>query len=730
MFTDDDPANAGQITYRSPKSNDPTDRLNIPQPKKGDVVSTNKLDDHANVNMFKRLMGHYSRELEIQSDNRIEMGIDEDFYDNEQWTDVDKQTLIDRGQSPFVFNVIATTINWVLGTEKRGRTDYKILPRRKEGSKSAEAKSKILKYLSDVNMSNFHVSRAFKDAIVVGIGWLEAGVQDEDDGEPIYDRYESWRNILADSLATEMDFSDGRYQFRTKWVDSDIAKSLFPKRKGVIERSSSNSYDYLRSLDGTGDELMDSAEEEFSNVPYSGVDGGVYIRDRVRLIEAWFRKPAVDHYVIGGDFHGEIYDPLSEGHRDDVILGRAQVLPKTRMRMHVAIMCDAGLLFMSKSPYRHNRFPFTPIWCYRRGRNGLPYGMVRGMRDPQSDINKRISKAQYILSSSKTIMDEGAVDDLDEFAEEVARPDAIIVKKPGKSLDINVDRDLAPAHLDLMSRSVQMIQQQSGVTDENLGRTTNATSGKAIIARQDQGSLSTASIFDNLRMARQLHGEKMLSLTEQFMRHQKEFRITNMRGNPDYITVNDGLPENDIVRTKADYIISEDDFNATIRQNQVAELMDLFNALAGTAPQIVLASIDLLVEMMDVPQREEIVKRIRQITGAEDPDADPNNPDPESQQRQEAKAKEQQFQERMAMAELADKEASAAEKQAKATKTGAEVNKIQAEISRILSEVAGANVETQVRALEAAASIMGGKALAGVADTVLQEAGYQSQQQP
>ncbi|MBW7057575.1 hypothetical protein KY389_12865 [Paracoccus bogoriensis] len=47
-----------------------------------------------------------------------------------------------------------------------------------------------------------------------------------------------------------------------------------------------------------------------------------------------------------------------------------------------------------------------------------------------------------------------------------------------------------------------------------------------------------------------------------------------------------------------------------------------------TAPQIVIQTLDLTVEALDVPKRDEIVKRIRQITGAADPDEDPNNPSP------------------------------------------------------------------------------------------------------
>lgn len=720
----DDPAKRGHITFGRTTRSDPVDRYDFGKPV-STQVRTNTLDNDKNLMLWRRLMGHYRRELERQADNRAEMATDEDFYDSIQWTAEDRQYLLDRNQQPLVYNVIATTVNWLLGTEKRGRTDYRILPRHKEGSKSAERKSQILKYLSDVNRSEFGVSKAFADATKVGVGWLESGVQDDDEGEPVYDRAESWRNILFDSMAQEDDLSDGRYQFRAKWVDMDIARAMFPDRRAILNLASRTSLDFTRSLDGDGDEAMDTAEEAWSESHIPGaLDDVVAERERVRLVEAWVRIPVEDRYMRGGQFTGEIFDPRSPGHQDEVMQGRAQVIRKVRMRMHVAIMCEAGLLFLAKSPYRHNQFPFTPIWCYRRGRDGLPYGIIRSMRDPQSDINKRASKALHILSTSKTIMDKGAVDDLDEFAEEVARPDAIIVKNPGKQLELNVDRELASAHLDLMSRSIQMIQSVGGITDENLGRTTNATSGKAIIARQDQGALATAGLFDNLRFARQIHGSKMLSLTEQFMSERKQFRITNMRGNPEFIDVNDGLPENDIVRTKADFIISEDDWNATMRQAQVEQLMEMMTGLGQVAPEVIMATLDLLVETMDVPQREELVKRIRQITGQEDPDADPENPDPETEARNAAKQEQADYAKRMAEAELADKEATAAEKRARADKIGAETGKVVAEIRKILANTAHENVETQVRALEAAAQIMGAQGLAGVADTVLEEAGF------
>ncbi|WP_296763719.1 hypothetical protein [Sediminimonas sp.] len=728
----DDPAYAGQmrITGRK-KPNDPVDRLDHAPAIDTQVVSKpSDLDGEYATGLWRKILGYYRIELQRQQENREEQSRDADFYDSIQWDAADKAVVEGRGQQALVFNVIATAINWLLGTEKRGRTDHRILPRKKDGAQAAESKTKIMKYMSDVNRAEFHVSQAFADAVKTGVGWLESGVQDDDEGEPLYERRESWRNMLWDSMAQELDLSDARYVFRTKWMDEDIAAKMFPKRTGVLETSTAVGYDLQQSMGHTGDEAMDSTEMAYEGSYLSDPENHIGVRNRIRMIEAWFRVPTEDHYLKGGQFAGELFDKKSRGHMEDVAMGNAEIITKVRMRVHVAIFTEQGLVHLSKSPYRHNRFPFTPIWCYRRDNDNMPYGIIRNMRDPQSDLNKRASKALHILSTSKTIMDEGAVSDLEEFREEAARPDAVIVKKRGLELTMDADRELAAGHLDLMSRSISMIQQISGITDESMGRTTNATSGKAIIARQDQGALATAGVFDALRFARQIHGEKKLSLIEQFVSDAKEFRVTNMRGNPEYLTVNDGTPENDIVKTKADFIISEDDFHASHRQAQVEQLMEFMTQFGATSPEIVMATLDLVVETMDVPMQEELVKRIRQITGAEDPDADPENPDPETQQRKKMQEIQQQMQMRGAEAELADKEATAAEKQAKAQKAQIEAEKLAAEISRILAETAGSNVDTQVRALEAAASIVrGAPGLAGVADTVLAESGYQDRAQ-
>lgn len=697
----------------------PEDRLQTgdshdkPQP-------VHKLDKEDTRRRFELLLSYYRQEGDRQSDNRIQQATDADFYDNIQWSEEDAKDVEDRGQKAIVYNVISQSVNWIIGSEKRGRTDFKILPRGKEDAKPAEAKTKYMKYLSDVNRTPFHRSRAFEDQVKVGIGWVESGCQEEDDGEPIYFRYESWRNMLWDSASTELDGSDMRYQFRSKWVDEDIALALFPDRTDKILSAVTTSGVFGLGALGDGDDVMDQAELERDNAGMLS-SGTMHRRRRLRLIEAWYRVPSMTKKLRGGAFNGEIYDENHPLHKAAVESGACRVVEKMMMRVRVAIMTVSGMLYDEWSPYRHNRFKFIPIWGYRRDRDGLPYGVIRGMRDIQEDINKRMSKALYILSNNKTIIEEGALSDemsIDDFADEVARPDAIIVMKNNKlgAIKMDVDRELAPAHLELASRNIQMIQQVGGVTDELLGRTTNAVSGVAVEKRQEQGSLATSKLFDNLRLAVQLHGEIELSLMEQYVTEEKQFRITNQRGTPEFITMNDGLPENDITRTKADFVISEADWRATMRQAALDQLLDM---LTKMPPEVAMVMLDLVVESMDVPNRDEIVKRIRAVNGQRDPDA--TEMTPEEQIAMQSKQMADQAQQAMFEADLAVK-------QADAQKKAADAKKSEAQIALTEAQTVQANMTGAQSAMAAATQVIQMPTIAKVADNLLQQGGWQGSQ--
>lgn len=671
------------------------------------------LDSTESVSTFNRLLEFHRQELDRQYDNRIQQAIDEDYYDHEQWTPEEKQALEDRGQAPLVYNVIAQSVNWVIGSEKRGRTDFRILPREESDTKAAETKTALLKYLSDVNKTPFDVSRAFEDTTKVGVGWLEDGAAEPDDGgEFVYSKYETWRNMLWDSASVEMDLSDARYLSRSKWLDEDILLALAPERADLIRRSTSSDAYGTDGIARDADEIMDSQEEYLDNGSFERTTNGTNDRRRVRTIEMWFRKPMRLMKIIAGEqkFVGELFDKENPQHKQKIMAGTIIAEERLVMRVHVAIMTTKGLIHLSESPYKHDRFPFTPIWGYRRGRDLMPYGLIRGIRDVQDDINKSASKALYILNSNKVIMDEGAVDDIEELREEVADPAGIIVKKKGKDLTLDVDRGLDQSHVMRMNQSMGMIQSVSGVTDELLGRETNAQSGVAVQSRQQQGMMSTAKLFDNLRYAKQLQGEIQLSLIEQYFTEEKTFRITNERGSGSWKTINDGLPDNDIVRSKADFVISQDEWRATMRRAQSEQLMAQMGQMDS---QVALVMLDLVIDSMDIPNREEMVKRIRSINGQRDPDATELTPE------EEAKMAEQQKQ-----AQIADElvKADLRDKHAKSSKTEAEAEKT-------IAQVADTKLQTEKTAIEAASAAIQTPQAIPIADKLLKSGGFISQEE-
>lgn len=693
----------GEVAFLdSARSQIERDRRNPAAPRPTHPLDTPEADE-----VFKRLLATFRYELERQARNRHEMATDEDFYDHIQWSLEEQAQLEERGQAPLVFNLIQTSINWILGTQRRAPQDYKILPRSSNGLQSAEEKTELLRHLRDTNHSNHHVSLAFADAVKAGVGWLEVGQGDPADGPRVFDGQESWRNMLWDSRSQKMDLSDARYVSRMKWLDMDIAAAMFPDRIGILEQSRESRL-LAAGVSDYGDDASD-AQELDDHGAFGGevTSGGAYMRDRIRCIEMWFKKPAAVPVLNGGQFKGEVFDEWSRGHWDELIEERATLAIRPREVIHVAVLTEFGLLDFRQSPYRHNKFPFTPVWGYRRARDGMPYGAIRGLRGPQKDLNKRASKALHHLSTVRVTVEEGAVDDIEELRDEAGRPDSVIVHKSGKQPPrIDTNTEVAQSHLSLMATDAQMIQSVGGVTDENLGRTTNATSGKAIMAKQDQGSLATSLFFDNLRYAAILHGEKQVVCVEQFYTDEDEIRVLDARGKPDWRKLNDPeRPESAIDRFKADFIIEEEDWRATTRQAQAGQLVELLQQMASTSPQLVMGVIDLVVESLDVPKRDEIVKRIRQVTGAADPDEDPANPSEETVARQQAAQAQAELEKRATEADIAEKEGKAAEAKAKA--------------HAVQLGLRGKSLEQLNEAIKAAVEIAGAPAIGAAVDQMM-----------
>ena len=594
-------------------------------------------------------------EASRQSANRAMMARSESFYDGNQYEFEDAQELRDRGQPVVVYNEVKPTIDWLIGTERKTRVDFLVVAddEGEEADNDASLKTKLLKYLDETNRASFERSYAAEDAFKAGIGWVEVGLRGDKNGVPIYIGAESWRNILWDSMATKRDLSDARYLFRIKVVDLDVAIALFPDKKDKLEACAQNGDDaeILRNWLGTGLiaglDAFSSQDDKLDYLTAKPVDM-FNTRERVLLLECWSREPF--HNKEPGPFG--IADPMT-------------------WRIMCSIMTEKDTLIESWSPFKHDRFPFIPYWAYRNKRTGLPYSPICQLMGPQEALNHRMSRSLYEASANQLLMEEDSfnpeVMDIDEIRRELDDPHGTAVFARGALAGNKVrDRDnnaSAQFQLNLAQYDLNAIRQMSGVTGENRGLDTNATSGKAVLAKQEQGSLITMELFDNLLFARQMEGEMALSLAEQFITQPMTVRTAGDSGRQEYTRINDPQPDgtylNDITQRQAHFTVGEQAWKQSFAEAAFEQLMQVMTQLASAAPQIVVNLLDVIFEMHpNLPRKQAILKRIRSVNGQAD-ESGKMTPEQQAEMQQKQQMAQAQFEAQMAQFQAQIREAQA-----------------------------------------------------------------------
>lgn len=703
-----------------------------PQP----AAKENPLDSDDKLTLWKRLQGWLWEEKDLQSDSRIQMAIDEDFYDHQQWRAEDLAAMRARFQAPLVFNRIFLAANWLYGTAMRTKTDWDVKPREKDDEATAPKKKKLMKFVSDVNHAPYERLMSFKESITAGLSWIDHGICGDPDRELLEVQHETWRNVWHDSRNRRLVLKDGRYVFRERTLDLDYSLATWPEREEQLRESAQaadqrdrmiDASDPLR-WDSSGNELqtgLGGTEDEASTGQRSGFGNALTtteaLRKRVRITECWYRVPV--RKVI---LKGQVYDGKTFDKNDPLMVQALQEKACTarisiKQEVRYALWCDKGLLAEGTTPFKHDQFPLVPVICYRRKRDGTFYGVVRGMRDAQEDYNKRASKALHLLSTRGVLFETGAFgDDADEEEEardELARPDFFLGYRAGKKVELKEGVQLADAHLDMMDRDGAHMEAASGVTNELMAIQTQAVSGVAIQKRQQQGQLTTTEPFEMFRLAQQMSGEITLSMIEQFYSEEKTFRITGERpdqhefesiNTPEYNpTKNAWEWKDDITKHKADFVISEIDYNESVRLAQYETTMQY---MAKLAPELSIKFLDLAIELSDVPNKQEWLKRIRKINGEPDPD---EGKTPEGQQ---AAAERQQKQaEQDAMAKRAQ-EAEVAKVEGEAAKAQGQAKLSQAQLADIITRAVK-------QAMEAAVMIVTTPGVTPAADVILDVAG-------
>lgn len=675
----------------------------------------------------------YEYEREAQAEGRALRARDERFYDGHQFSDEEKQVYAERNQKPRTYNEIKPAVDWIIGSERRARSDWNVLPRTQDDVEPAQLKTKLIKYIDDINKAKWQRSTAFEDCVKTGEGWTRISVEPNEDGELMIQlNYENWQNVLVDGQSVKADMSDSRYMWVSKIVDLETLQAWFPDKESELELDAGEYQELEDDLksDQTGDDGNDLYNNGYRargcgdnaiNVVRSGsmsITGGYYSSTRraVRVWEMWYRKTErVTLLANAGGLTGQIFDSNKQEHQAALKAG-AKKRETVREQMYMAIYTATTVLFHGKSIYKHNRYPFVRRLAFIDKTTKSPYGVVRQIVDPQSDLNQRRNYALYLMATRQVIAEEDAVDDKDEAIKEVAKVNGYIEVKKGRRFEIRDNQSLAGPHVQFAEMDSAYLKQISGVTSENRGMNSNAMSGIAIQSLQEQGTVITTPIIDNHQLAHQIEGEIVLSLCEQYINREMQFRVTSDIKNPgkkDFVVLNES-PETDITATQADFVISERDYRQTMRQALSEQLINVSAQITQATgnPMLAIAFVEMAVDLQDLPNKERLLSKIREATGL--PPIDEN--DDQKQAREEAQAQEQA--EQKAMQEQALK-LEIAKKESAINLDNSRANQYNREGEREKANARRAQAEAMVKYLEAAGVVVQNAELTAIADDLI-----------
>jgi hypothetical protein len=453
-----------------------------------------------------------------------------DFYDGRQWDEDERQRLKAGNRPVLTINQISKAIDNILGREAASRFSWKLLPREARDVVAADEMTRGLAYVADQVHVELAVSDGFASAVKGPMGIVEVAYEDRDPSkEPIVVREVNVEDFFYDPYSRRYDFSDARYVGRRKVVDLDVALANWPWAQDVLMMKSFTGEKALHERTLITDDYNNRARNTNSPLTpgYVGMMGvSQATRMRVELTEIWWKEQeSADVYMLP---NGTIWEWNPEDPRilQALAMRVGQRFIGVKDCFYYSVMCDQFILHADKSPYKHNKYPFVPFWC-KRDRVGRPYGMIEAMKDPQRELNTARSRFNESIRSRWLIYAKGQLSpqELAEGREMIQRPNFMWGVTNPNAVQMGNDKPDGEFWANLMETSRAEIDDVIGQNEVAYGDKSNERSGEAIKQRVLQQGQNHGRLWDNLRNARRMIGEMVLSLMIEFYPTQKLQRI-------------------------------------------------------------------------------------------------------------------------------------------------------------------------------------------------------------
>lgn len=636
-----------------------------------------------------RTLEHFLEDLRWEPTWRTDADRDCDYYDSNQLDPETIHKLEEKGLGPLIRNIIKPTIDAVLGLEERTRTDWKVVSDYDDEQDVAEALSVKLVEAERETRADNAISDAHAGQVKAGFAAVEVSRSSNPFCYPYRVEPIHRRELYWDPRSRKPDWSDARFVMRKRWFDTDVAAAYFPAHSQLIRFAAENWVGWeevARISDFDTTSLVRSLEQERST-SISEMEWRDSARGRVCIYEVWYRVYHRGWILKLPRGRTVEFNQANPQHLAIVTAGVVEPVEAVYDKLRCAYF--VGPHRVADFGSKRRRFPYIPFWGYREDLTGVPYGLIRSMVSVQDEINARLAKMMWLLSSRRTTIDADApaveFNTHSDLTREIARADAYIVLNPNRrnlngALQVDENQQLADAQHRAMLDAVNAMPMVSGIYAPLMGNVSQATAASAIKQLIDQGTTTLAELNGNYMTARRAVGEALLELVrEDNADISEEVTVdTGVTKRQVYINRRAKDPgtgaeivENSVSNASVKVQLADVPNSPSYRQQQFTLLTEVAKSLSPDAQQIM---VPFIIEASDLPKRREIAKLLREKMGIALDDKSPEG----------QAAKERAEKQAMAEAEqLAKKfDAELDEMQAKAAKLWAETDKIRTDISR------------------------------------------------
>lgn len=595
----------------------------------------------------------WANEIRFQPTWRVEADKASEYYAGNQLDPGLAAELQQKGMGPLVTNLIAPTVNILLGTEAKTRSDWRVIADSDDYQEVAEAQSAKLFEAEREARADRACSDAYAAQIVSGIGWVEVARNSNPFEYPYRVQAIHRREMFWDWRAKKPDLSDAKYVIRKRWYDIDEVVSFFPESADVI-RAAGTGWPALWLERAKEDITLMHAFDTERRLSMEDWEWRNFNNRTVAVTEVWYRVFVTGMVLDLPDRTVEL-DMTNPMHM--MALAYGKVTPKKAVYSKLRRAFFVGMHKLADDDMGQSGLPYIPFWGYREDLTQIPYGVVRSMIGPQDEVNARRRKLLWQLSAKRVVVDSDALDtrynDFSDVVNEVARPDAVVVLNPqrrnAQGFMVDPNAGLSEQQFRIMEESKQAIQEVAGVFNAMMGRESSANSGLAINSLVEQGNTGAAEINDNYRYARRLVGERLLKLINEDLAGKPVNVVSGEIGtkrriiklNQPAIDPQTGMKYlmNDVSKAKTKVALEDVPSTPAYRAQMQVMLAEVMKSLP---PQLQATMAPYFIESTELKDRHEIATQMKRAMGIQT-DENGDDVDPQVQQLQQQIQEMQQF---------------------------------------------------------------------------------------